>query len=789
MEDGKVEINTQIDESGVEKGLKGINKKLSDFAKKMKTGDVANLGASITGLVSGVGTAFKLASTGVKAMTKAVKETTEAYKTQIKAETQLDVAVRNSPYMNGESAKAFKDLASSIQKVSTYGDEQLLPFFAKLVNAGRSEAETMDIMQTAVNIASSGMMDLGSAVSSLNMTYQGTAGTLGRQITSVKNLTAEELKSGKAVEILKKQFDGVAEEVAKATGSSEQLQNSLGDLKEEIGAGWEKPLSKVRGWLVGIIDKTVEAKKEIRLLREAEENIDSGNAGINDYTVKIENLNKELEKYRSSLNELKTKAGGNVTEEDKFTFGSDKNAIAYYRDELERTKSKIAELKAELEGYQNTVKDIKKAEEDATNELKKKAEEEKAEKEIQDALNKSTENYQKIIEKKNQAIQNAKNQAKALGEEVDQQTILNAELTAYLEMAQDPNLPSMTQKQLEVVQDLVKAQKELNTEEEKKDKLMTALESIDVSTDLKKSDILKEQLQTLDELNEAFMLSAVYEKQSDEEKLRIAEDYKNKRIQLEKDITEAQKEEAEKQFTTVKEIITTVNDYVTQINNTLSQMTKLAQENAEDETNLKMAQLEKQYKEGIVSEDEYLKKKETIEKEAAKKQYELQMWEWSASLIQIASNTAQAISNALATKPAILGIALASTMGALGSVQLASAIKNKPIPPSFASGGIVGGGAYSTGDNIRANIKTGEMILNGQQQLNLWRMAQGGRGGNANNIQIKNYRGNDTSVQPQVTEDGIKILIRKTVADDLQNRRLNPSLLMAENTMNGIKYE
>ena len=48
--------------------------------------------------------------------------------------------------------------------------------------------------------------------------------------------------------------------------------------------------------------------------------------------------------------------------------------------------------------------------------------------------------------------------------------------------------------------------------------------------------------------------------------------------------------------------------------------------------------------------------------------------------------------------------------------------------PKFETGGIVGGSSFS-GDNIMARVNSGEMILNGSQQANLFRMANGGSGG------------------------------------------------------------
>ena len=798
MDDSEIRFNTEIDDSGVDSGLKKINKKLKQFADKLKSSGFANLGSSITGIVTGASASLKVLSTSVKAVTKAVKETTEAYKTQTKAEIQLDTAVKNSPFLNGESARKLKDFAGEIQKFSTYGDEYVIPFMADLVNSGRTVDETMDIIRTATDISASGMMDFGSAVSQLNATFQGTTGTLGRQIASIKNLTAEELKSGKAIEILKKQFSGTAEEIAKSVGSSEQLKNAIGDFKEEIGASFEKNMTPMRKFFTELIQGWADARKEKRKYEESEEQNKSGKGTSETLKDELEKRTKDLESMNDTVArareilELSDKAMKKTSEYTMFTTFSDssnplldfkntqKEIIANY----EAQSKKVSELN---EQYSNALELEKELQKQA--ELEAKTESDK--KTRQDALDKATEHYNQIIAKRNQTIQNLENEAKALGTEVDQQDILNAEMTAYLEMATDPLLPTMTQKQLEKVQALVKETNELAIAEGKRTDFQNALSEIDLSADLKKSEILQEQLNTLDELNEAFVNSSTFEQLSANEKMQIWSEYSQKRKKLEEDITNAIEEENEKQKTSLEDVLSTVNDFVSQISNVITSMSDLAQKHAEDEATVKNGEIEKQFRNGLISEEEYYDKKEKLEKESAKKNYQLQMWEWSAGLVQIASSSAQAIANALTMKPATLGIAMASIMGGLASVQLANAIRNKPIPPSFASGGIVGGGAYSSGDNIRANIKTGEMILNQRQQQNLWRMAQGGgrSSGLQNNIEIKNFRGNDTKVTPQFTNDGIKIMIRESIADDLKNRRLNGALLSAENTMNGLHYE
>ena len=134
---------------------------------------------------------------------------------------------------------------------------------------------------------------------------------------------------------------------------------------------------------------------------------------------------------------------------------------------------------------------------------------------------------------------------------------------------------------------------------------------------------------------------------------------------------------------------------------------------------------------------------------------------------------------------------MAATVGLLGSAQMAAAIANKPIPPSFAGGGIVGGvrGASMGQDNTYAHVRTGEAIFNAKQQRELWNIANG-RGGasSSGNVSIKNYRGTDTKVSTQFSEDGLQVFIRKIVQEDIANGNMNNSLMKAENSFDGNMY-
>ncbi len=151
------------------------------------------------------------------------------------------------------------------------------------------------------------------------------------------------------------------------------------------------------------------------------------------------------------------------------------------------------------------------------------------------------------------------------------------------------------------------------------------------------------------------------------------------------------------------------------------------------------------------------------------------MAEWALNLLQTQSASALAIANSL-KDGGTLGMINAAIMGVATAAQLAAQIAAKPVPPSFASGGIVPGTSYS-GDNVQANVNSGEMILNARQQRALWETANGNikPGGVIFNIKVNNEAADVASAGVTSNSDGFTVAIKKIVSDAMANGEMNDS--------------
>lgn len=99
-------------------------------------------------------------------------------------------------------------------------------------------------------------------------------------------------------------------------------------------------------------------------------------------------------------------------------------------------------------------------------------------------------------------------------------------------------------------------------------------------------------------------------------------------------------------------------------------------------------------------------------------------------------------------------------LAAAQAVQAAARIQQiRSTQPSFENGGIVGGTSF-TGDQIQARVNSGEMILNRQQQSQLFAMANGrGQGDSPTEIVV--------NTKVQLNEDTIAEAVSRQVANGL----------------------
>ena len=194
-----------------QKAIGGVTNSLGAMAKKM-------------GVVAG-------AYFGGQALISGIKSSVQAYGEQEKVEKKLAQAL-------GSSTTALKNQASALQQTTKFGDEATLGQMSYLASIGMTEKQISDMIPVAMDLASATGMTLEGAVRNTAKTLSGMTGELGESVPALRELTAEQLKSGEGVKVLGEMFKGMANTEAQTfEGSIIQMKNALGDLGEVVGSG------------------------------------------------------------------------------------------------------------------------------------------------------------------------------------------------------------------------------------------------------------------------------------------------------------------------------------------------------------------------------------------------------------------------------------------------------------------------------------------------------------------------------------------------------------------------
>lgn len=226
-------IKISANSAQAQKELQTLEAKVGDFGKSMQ-----RLGSNLTKYVTVPLTA--IAGLSVKAAN-----------TQLQAETRLLAALKN----RYDVQQRLISQASEIQSRTTYGDEAIIEQQAYLAALGLTEDQIRETIEASVQLSAAMGIELESAVRNLAKTYSGLAGELGESMPALREMTAEQLKSGEAIRFVNREYKGFAEAVADTgAGSLQQLKNKIGDLAEKLGIALLPVINKVSDWLGKLVD-------------------------------------------------------------------------------------------------------------------------------------------------------------------------------------------------------------------------------------------------------------------------------------------------------------------------------------------------------------------------------------------------------------------------------------------------------------------------------------------------------------------------------------------------------
>jgi len=363
--------------------VKKSAKKREGFLKKMKK--------NWLGLTASIGTvAFGL------------KKMFDATRRQEKAEQQLNAVIKSTGGVAGLTAEEIKNMASSLQAVTTFGDEAiiegqniLLTFkkigedvFPRATESMLDVATAMgqDMKTTAVQLGKAlndpieGLTALRRVGITFSAEQENTIRTMAKtnQVADAQKIILEELES---------QFGGSAKAVADGLGAWTRFGNIIGDLVERVGAFVFKGISPLIDGIISLtMTETELTKKNFDLgksqLKQAR-NTSSLVAEYKDLEGKTKRTKEENERFRVVADKISKLLPDAVTGVDKLT-----GAYIINSEQAEnsaRANEKYAELlvKTEVTNAISNINDLNKANKNLEEKVKK----------LAPALNKLTEEY------------------------------------------------------------------------------------------------------------------------------------------------------------------------------------------------------------------------------------------------------------------------------------------------------------------------------------------------------------------------------------------------------------
>ena len=239
------------------KGFKGAEKDLDKIKKKTDQYSESGKKMRLTtqGMRKSVGILrnnLLLVTFAFGGLMAAVNKTVGAYRQQIEAETKLRRSLANVASASSDGADKLIQLAAALQKVTTFGDEQIIAGQAMLATFQLNEDAIAALTPRMLDMAAATGKDMVSSAMLLGKAFTGQVSALSEAGIIIDKVGITSARSAGPVKEfaflageLDKNFKGVAEALALTDiGKIDQMTNAISDLNEEMGKS-TLPLQKL----------------------------------------------------------------------------------------------------------------------------------------------------------------------------------------------------------------------------------------------------------------------------------------------------------------------------------------------------------------------------------------------------------------------------------------------------------------------------------------------------------------------------------------------------------------
>lgn len=243
----EVAVKAQLEElKKVESALGEINYKVKEYSKqassveKVWTGAMMNIGAQISNL------AMKLPNLATA--------TIEAFGKQEMAVLKLSSAIRSQGGNVSEILPIYESLAGEMQRLTTYGDEEVLALQSTATAMGVT-SEQMDLcIKGAIGLSNVFGIGLNEAVRAAATVVQGKTDKLNEMIPALSKCKSETEKYALAEKAMRDGFAQAKAEAESTSGRLKQAANAWGDLAEVAGETFAPVAVEVAGALKSVCE-------------------------------------------------------------------------------------------------------------------------------------------------------------------------------------------------------------------------------------------------------------------------------------------------------------------------------------------------------------------------------------------------------------------------------------------------------------------------------------------------------------------------------------------------------
>lgn len=269
-------ISIATDSHHATEGLKDIEKalkKLGSTGNLMAEG-LKETGGKLDGIfkLGTIGVGIEAAKIAFEALHKMAEAAKEFFEEPIKAAMESEVVaarLKTSLELSGaggeEAAKGIEGFAFAMSKSTGINDEAIKKIIATNVAIGMTVPQAKEAAEAAAGLAKFQGVDLVQANESLVESLNGMTRGLGRVLPDVKSLTADQVRHGAAIKLVREQLSGFVSSEANTTQgmlsklstSWDRLVRGFGDALLK-GAGLPKLFGSAEGaigMLSGAIDK------------------------------------------------------------------------------------------------------------------------------------------------------------------------------------------------------------------------------------------------------------------------------------------------------------------------------------------------------------------------------------------------------------------------------------------------------------------------------------------------------------------------------------------------------